>query len=153
MGSRIVYGMSRQGMLPGFLGRLHAKRRTPHLAILVGMVLVTGLALSGGIAYLAQATSLLLLVVFAAVNIALIVLKQRPGEPQGRFNVPSIVPALGALVCLGLVAQKVYEGFTKPWVKGANPPWLPQLLSVGIVLVIVALYFVMRPKVVSADTE
>ncbi|HRQ89845.1 MAG TPA: amino acid permease, partial [Bacteroidia bacterium] len=33
MGSRLLYGMSRQGLLPKFLGRVHPKRRTPHFAI------------------------------------------------------------------------------------------------------------------------
>ena len=34
MGSRLLYGMARQGLVPAALGRVHARRRTPHLAIL-----------------------------------------------------------------------------------------------------------------------
>jgi amino acid transporter len=153
MGSRIVYGMARQGLLPRFLGRLHATRKTPHVAILLGMVIVTALSLSGGIADLAAATSLLLLVVFGTVNIALIVLKRRPGEPKGRFDVPWVVPALGTVVCAGLVAQRMWEAFTGVAAPGKSPPWLSPVLALGLVVVIVGVYFVVRPKEVVGDEE
>src|SRR3712207_3413458 len=92
MGSRLLYGMARQGLVPAALGRVHAKRRTPHVAILVLLVVVTTLALSGSVGQLASATSLLLLVCFCIVNVALIVLKRRPEEARGRFEVPLAVP-------------------------------------------------------------
>jgi hypothetical protein len=41
------------------------------------------------------------------VNLALIVLKLRPGEPRGGFEPPLAVPAAGALVCLGLLVARV----------------------------------------------
>ena len=44
MASRLVYGMSREGILPRFFGRVHAQRRTPYVAIvftaLIAMALV-----------------------------------------------------------------------------------------------------------------
>ena len=82
MGSRLIYGMSRQELLPKFLGVVHEKRRTPHRAILVLAVIVALLAFAGDISVLASATSLLLLIVFALMNAALIVLKLRAGEAK-----------------------------------------------------------------------
>ncbi len=63
MGSRLIYGMSRQGLLPRVLGAVHATRRTPHVAILTLLAIVLLLAIPGTISQLASATSLLLLTV------------------------------------------------------------------------------------------
>src|SRR5262245_23908237 len=101
--SRLIYGMARQGLLPSRFGDVHAGRRTPHIAILALLVVAVPLALIGGIAELAAATVLLLLLVFTVVNAALFVLKRRPGEPHGLFEVPALVPAAGALICLVLI--------------------------------------------------
>jgi amino acid transporter len=151
MGSRVVYGMSRQGLLPAFLGKLHKTRHTPHVAILLLMCIVTVLALTGGISDLAQGTSLLLLVVFAVINVSLIVLRRRPGEPRGTFDVPVLVPIIGALICAALVVSKLWSAFTTPTVAGKSPPWLPAALAGGMAVLIVLLYFVMKPKHVAAE--
>ncbi len=98
MGSRVVYGMARQGLLPAVFGRVHPTRRTPHLAIGLLMTIVLLLALPGDIRILASATSVLLLSVFVVVNASLIVLQRRAGEPPGVFEVPSFVPACGIVV-------------------------------------------------------
>ncbi|HEX6012508.1 MAG TPA: hypothetical protein VFY87_12040, partial [Geminicoccaceae bacterium] len=64
MASRLAYGMAQQGLLPSSpLGRVHARSRTPHVAIGTLFVTVTALALAGDITALASATVLLLLVV------------------------------------------------------------------------------------------
>ncbi len=73
---------------PRCLALVHSTRRTPHVAILALAAIVSILAFSGDISELASATSLLLLLVFALMNTALIVLKLRKGEPAGRFEVP-----------------------------------------------------------------
>ena len=92
MGSRLLYGMSRQGLLPAILGRVHPKRHTPHVAVFVLFGIVTVLILSGGVKQMAESTVLLLLAVFTVVNIALVVLKRRPEEPKGGFEPP--IPAV-----------------------------------------------------------
>jgi amino acid transporter len=43
MASRLVYGMSREGVLPPILGRVHRGRRTPYIAIAFTSVLAFGL--------------------------------------------------------------------------------------------------------------
>lgn len=131
MGSRLVYGMARQGLLPASLARIHPTRHTPHVAIavLTGIVLV--LVALGDISSLARATSILILVVFVVVNAALLVLQRRPGEAKGALEVPAIVPVLGIAVCLALLV-------------GAERAEL--LIAGGLVLGAIATYFVVRPK-------
>jgi amino acid transporter len=120
MGSRLIYGMSRQGLLPSALGKVHPKRRTPHLAILTVLVVALALALSGTLTYLAGTTSLLLLLVFFTVNLSLLAIKRRDRSPIRTFCAPIVIPIAGALTCLGLM------------------PFVPRgsLLTAGIILVL-----------------
>ena len=136
MGSRLAYGMAEQGLLPRWLGAVHPVRRTPHVAIGVLMVIVLALALIGNLKSLAAATSVLLLCVFIVINVALVILKRRPGEPAGQFEVPTAVPVVGALVCAALLLNAKPEAFA---IAGA--------LLVGIVV----LYFVLRPEALGED--
>jgi len=138
--SRLAYGMARQGLLPGALGRVHATRRTPHVAVVTLLAVTVALTLSGDITQLASATVLLLLVVFTIVNTALIILKLRPGEPRGGFEVPIIVPAAGALTCTALLANRV---LTEDW----RAPALAGAMILGILL----LYATTGPSRVTED--
>ena len=103
MASRLIYGMSRQGLLPTTLGTVHPRRRTPHLAVLTVLAVALALALSGTLTYLAGTTSLLLLLVFFTVNVSLIVIKRRDRSTARTFCAPRWVPLVGALSCLGLM--------------------------------------------------
>lgn len=110
MGSRLLYGMSRQKLLPEPIGRVHGTRRTPHVAIGIVLAIVLLLQLAGDIEQLAGATVMLLLLVFAVVNGALVVLQRREGDKEGCFNVPVIIPVLGATVCLLMLGGRLLEG-------------------------------------------
>ncbi len=124
--SRLLYGMGRQRLLPEVFGKVHRDRRTPHVAILVLFLILVPQALSGTVAELASATVLLLLSVFAVVNGALFVLKGRKGEKPGRFEIPRIIPALGVIVCLTLIAVRVSTGdWRAPAIAGEASAWLP----------------------------
>lgn len=105
MGSRLVYGMANDGLLPKLLGRVSPKRNIPHYASYAILALMLVLALSGDIASLARSTSVLLLFCFVVVNLSLIVLKRRKSEKRGGFEVPYFVPALGVVVCLAMLAS------------------------------------------------
>ena len=135
MGSRLAYGMARQGLLPSPLARIHSTRHTPHVAVGVLLIIAMALALLGNISQLAAATVILLLIVFTIVNGALVLLKFRPNETQGAFEVPFIVPALGAIVCLALLVNRVASG-----------NWQAPAIAGGLVLAILALYAFTRPE-------
>ena len=148
-GSRLLYGMSRQGLLPKILGKVHPIRRTPHVAIAVLFVIVSGLILSGSVKQLAESTVLLLLTVFTVVNISLVVLKLRKGEERGGFEVPIIVPALGALVCGTLIITRLNTALTS-----SNPAERPApVIAIAIILIGLALYKVLKPKDVVAKID
>jgi len=133
--SRLIYGMSRQRLLPPSMGLVHADRQTPHIAVVALLAVLIPLALVGSIAELASATVLLLLFVFTVVNGALAVLKRRAGEPEGAFEVPMFVPVLGAIVCAVLAVFRVATG---NWEASA----IAGVLLAGILVI----YGLLRPE-------
>ena len=117
--SRLVYGMSKQGLLPDHFGRVHLTRQTPHIAIAALFLVLMPLLLAGGIADLAAATVLLLLIVFLFVNASLVVLKRRAGEPPGKFELPLAVPIGGFAICAVLLVTRLATGdLTAPAIAG-----------------------------------
>lgn len=138
--SRLIYGMSRQGLLPGPIGRVHRHRRTPHIATLLLLLVLLPLVLSGTIADLAAATVLLLLFVFTVVNASLFVLKRRAGEPRGEFELPPLLPLVGAILCLGLVTVRMTSG-----------SWQAPLIALVLILGILLLYAILRPEVTDGE--
>ncbi len=90
MASRLIYGMARQHVLPPVLGRVHPRTLSPWVAILFttaspfGLIIyVTAFANDKAISLLGGTTSLLLLAVFAVVNVAVLVLR-RDVQADGR---------------------------------------------------------------------
>jgi APA family basic amino acid/polyamine antiporter len=103
MSSRILYGMSREGLVPAVFGKIHPQTQTPHWAILFVFFAALALALTGQIVVLAQSGSLLLLSIFVATNVSLLKLKSQK-LPEPPFRVPAVIPLLGAISCLTLIA-------------------------------------------------
>jgi amino acid transporter len=130
MASRLVYGMSRERVLPEVLGRVHPTRRTPYVAIAFTSLLAFGLIMFvGEVPALGGTTALLLLCVFTIVNVAVLVLRRDKVDHQ-HFRTPTIVPVLAAICCAFLVG---------PWT-GRDPVQYKVagvLLGIGVVLWVV----------------
>jgi len=110
--ARILYGMSRQGMLPALFSKVHPLRRVPLIATLAVAICILLIALAFPLLTLAKLTSFITLLVFAAINMALWWLKVRPdAKPAEGINVPLWVPVCGFFVCLlFLLTQLMQEG-------------------------------------------
>ncbi|AXV15377.1 amino acid permease [Neorhizobium sp. SOG26] len=127
MASRLIYGMSREGVLPSAFGKVHSDRRTPYIAIgFTSLLAVVLILFAGGVPELGGTTALLLLCVFTIVNIAVLMLrKDKVGHKH--FKTPTIMPVLGALSCAFLAG---------PWA-GRDPVQYvigACLLGLGVVL-------------------
>ena len=103
MGSRLLYGMAQQGLLPRWLGRVHSHTRTPHWSIATLVALSIALSLSSDLVHLAGTTSALILIVFVSVNLSLLRVKLGGIGGDALFRVPYTIPALGALLSLGML--------------------------------------------------
>lgn len=134
MASRLIYGMARQHVLPPVLGSVHKTRRTPWVAILFTTVIAFGLifyvsafASDSAISVLGGTTSLLLLAVFAMVNVAVLVLRRDVKETGGHFKTPTALPVIGCFASLYLVTPLSGRPGTQYLLAGI-------LLLIGIVL-------------------
>jgi len=122
MASRLLYGMSRERVLPPLLGTVHPHRRTPWVAIICTTAVALVLAGWSGVRTLGGTTALLLLCVFALVNVAVLVLRGRP-VAHAHYRAPTICPVLGGVSCLYLAS---------PWA-GRDPA---QYRVAGVLLIV-----------------
>jgi APA family basic amino acid/polyamine antiporter len=104
MASRVLYGLARQDSLPGFLAKVNPATRTPLNATLCVIAIVLVMAYFLPIDTLAEATSTIVLAVFAFVNLALLRVKLTTTAVEDEiFQVPFWVPVLGLLTSSGLL--------------------------------------------------
>jgi amino acid transporter len=138
MASRLVYGMSREGIVPRFFGGVHSERRTPLAAIVFTTGLCMVLIAIGTLEKLADTTVTLLLCVFILVNVSVLMLR-RDRVGHRHFHAPSFIPVIGAIICAVLLTQQPTSTF----------PFAGGLMLLGVVL-----YFVSRAATgpVAVDT-
>ena len=95
MASRVLYGMSRQGWLPPFLGQVNVVTRTPLAATSIITAVVLLFALWLPLVSLAKLTSFIILIVFALINLSLWQIKIKAPQPEDIRAVPLWVPIIG----------------------------------------------------------
>jgi APA family basic amino acid/polyamine antiporter len=103
---RIFYSMAHDGLLPPFAKKIHPKFRTPHITSIITGVVV---AIASGvtpIGALGELVSIGTLLAFVIVSIGVIFLRYQRPDLERPFRTPWVpfVPALSALVSLGLMA-------------------------------------------------
>jgi amino acid transporter len=84
MAARVLYGMANEGLVPAWFGAVHPLRQTPMRATLAVAAMIMVLALTFPLVALAEATSYVILGVFAMVNLALFALGARAEHPTLR---------------------------------------------------------------------
>jgi len=132
MSSRVLYGMSREGVLPSVFSKVHRGRRTPWVAILFVAVVMLALVTTGTVSDLANQTVVLLLLVFIVVNVAVLVLR-RERVDHDHFRTPSAIPVIGIVIIIVLLVQQEGQIFLRAGI----------VLLVGLVLYLIN-YFVKR---------
>ena len=110
MASRVLYGLSWQGWLPGWLSYVHPKRQTPLYATLIVTLFILALALWLPLVTLVKVTSLITLLVFALVNISLLRVKRHDRRPAGIMVFPAWVPMSGFIVSVSFILFQLYVG-------------------------------------------
>ncbi|KAF9916723.1 hypothetical protein FBU30_001177 [Linnemannia zychae] len=103
---RIFFSMAVDGLFPQFASKLHPRYKTPVFTTAISGVLV---AAAGGmfpVDLLADLTSVGTLFAFFLVHCSVLILRWREPNRPRRFKVPlgPVLPVLGALTCIGLIA-------------------------------------------------
>jgi len=99
-------------VIPAAFRRVHRTRRTPFVAIVFTTLIAMLLIATGDLADLADTTVTLLLLAFIGVNAAVLAARRDRVE-QDHFVVPTAVPVIGVLVCIGLLTQREGEIFLR----------------------------------------
>jgi APA family basic amino acid/polyamine antiporter len=105
--TRIFYTMSRDGLLPSGLAKVHPKYQTPWINTIITAVIVAVAAGLFDINTIGDLTSVGTLAAFAIVCISVIWLRQTRPDLERGFKVPlyPVLPVLGILACLFLIFQ------------------------------------------------
>jgi amino acid transporter len=113
---RLLYAMADRGELPSVLGRVHARFRTPHVAIVAYSVVTLAAALYGSFEWNATAAAIVRLITYGLVCVAVFVLRRDETSPPG-FRLPAawLVAPAGAGFCLWLLSTRTFQ---QAWVLG-----------------------------------
>ncbi|PQJ35295.1 amino acid transporter [Salinibacter sp. 10B] len=105
--SRINFAMGRDRLVSDWLNAIHEKYATPHRSIALTGGLILLFIMIGDVKTLAKAGSVLHLIVYGLLNLALIVMREADvPEYQPDYTVPfyPVVPIVGAIASFGLIA-------------------------------------------------
>ncbi len=112
MASRLLYGMSAQGIVPAAFSKVLPERRTPWVAIAFTTLLAMVLVSTGDLSTLADMTVLLLLTVFALVNVSVLVLR-RDAVDHDHYRAPTVLPVIGAVISIAVMFTKEGDVFLR----------------------------------------
>ena len=107
MAARVLYGQATMGQLPKVLAHINVRTQTPLIATALVTSLVLVLALIGDLAGLARTTSILMLTVFAFINLALWQIKRRDPNLADFKPLPIWIPVVGFFVSSGIVLNEL----------------------------------------------
>ena len=109
--SRVFYSMSRDGLLPEWAGKVHARFRTPYISTMLVGGFVAVFASLIPIDILGELVSIGTLLAFVIVCFGVWILRKRRPDLPRPFKTPLVplVPILGVLVSLGLMASLPWD--------------------------------------------
>ncbi|MEU7102516.1 amino acid permease [Streptomyces longwoodensis] len=105
--TRILFAMSRDGLVPKVFSRVHPKTGAPRANTVIVSLFCGVLAAAVPLGQLADATSIGTLFAFALVNVAVVVLRRTRPQMNRTFRVPlsPLLPALGFAFCLWMMGS------------------------------------------------
>ena len=101
--ARLSYSLATNRQIPSGVGRLHPRRGTPHVAIIIAAVLAFVLAVPRDLEFLAGVFAYGAMISFALAHLSIIVLRFRERDRPSAFRVPFSIPVRGARVPLPAV--------------------------------------------------
>lgn len=106
-GTRLLYALGRDGLLPKSMSDLNKKYKTPVKNTWTFAILTAFCAGVVPLSKLAELVNMGTLVAFTIVSIGVIYLRKNKSIPSGGFKVPffPIIPILSFLLCLFLITQ------------------------------------------------
>ena len=113
--ARVLFAMSRDGLLPRRLAQVHPKFGTPYVITIVTGVFVAILAGVVPLAELSKLVSIGTLFAFVLVSAGVIILRRTRPELKRSFRVPAVpwIPSLAILTCVWLMVNLSVETWVR----------------------------------------
>jgi amino acid transporter/nucleotide-binding universal stress UspA family protein len=114
--SRVSFAMGRENNLPSLFAKIHPRRHTPYWAVVFTGILMISMAWTLPIEDVAAAASIMFLLLFMQVNLALLFLRRSRPELERGFKVPffPFLPLL-AIVTNALLALSLFRFSAVAW--------------------------------------
>lgn len=129
---RSIHALAEDGLMPAWLGRIHPRFRTPHLAVIAYVALTAVIAAAGSFAQLAMLNAIGVLVIYLGVVLSLFKLRrERVTADREPILMPGgpVIPVVALLLVIGLL-----------WVA----PIEQQLAGLGFVVLCAIIYRLRR---------
>ena len=123
---RIFMSMARDGLLPGWIAKVHPRFRTPHVGTILTGIVVAIPASFANISEIVELTNIGTLFAFVLVCVGVLVVRRTDPDRPRPFRVPAApwTPLISIVACLYLMLQLP----TRTWV------WFGAWLLVGLVV-------------------
>jgi basic amino acid/polyamine antiporter, APA family len=86
--ARLGYSLATNRQIPSAIGRLHARRSTPYMIVIVAGVIACTLALTGDVVFLAGVYAFGAMITLGLAHLSVIVLRFREAERPSAFRMP-----------------------------------------------------------------
>jgi len=108
MASRLLYGLASTQQIPNVFAHVDPRTHTPLVATATATAVTLLLSLLGTLTGLAEATSAVMLMVFALVNLSAWRVKRRMPAEEGLPSIPTWVPLAGFVISLAFVVSQLW---------------------------------------------
>jgi basic amino acid/polyamine antiporter, APA family len=112
---RILFSMSRDGLLPGVFSKVHSKYQTPHISTIFAGIAVGLPAMFVSLQDMIDLTNVMTLFIFIVVSLGIIIMRRVEPDMPRSFKTPLVpwIPIASILGCLYLM-------FGLPWTAWAG---------------------------------
>jgi APA family basic amino acid/polyamine antiporter len=107
--ARLAYSLATNRQIPSGVGRLHARRGTPYVTIIIAALIAFALSLPHDLDFLAGLFAFGAMIAFALAHLSVIALRFREPDRPSAFRVPFSVPIRGARVPLPAVLGAAFS--------------------------------------------
>jgi APA family basic amino acid/polyamine antiporter len=140
--ARMIYGMAKSNTLPSVLAKVHPKRQTPYVAILLAGFITIIFLFFRKVEVLAAISDVGIFILFFIVNLSNIVLRYRRPDLQRNWRAPLNIGRLPLISVLGVISCTLMLFTINHPVHFGEQQFSAQVVAITIFALAIPLYFI-----------